>query len=69
MNDYDTYVVIEGWFYDSGRYSKSKQFKVMTWLSYMLHYSWNCIELFRGSENECNNHLKTLNNEKVNKRG
>ena len=52
---YSGYAVIKGQFYDSDRFSKSEQTKVVTYLSYLLHYSYNCQLLFKGSEEECKN--------------
>ena len=53
------HVVIQGMFYDTGRHTKSIQFRVIETITY-LHQYIECDVMFAGSKEQCNDFLKQI---------
>ena len=53
------YVVIQGWFYDSGRWSKSIQLRMVERFNWLMNYGFDYNLLFEGSKTACKKFIKS----------
>lgn len=53
------WVVIQGWFYVSGRYHKSIQLRMVDRMTWLMCYGFDCNLLHEGSKNSCKKFIKS----------
>ena len=55
----EKFVVIQGWFYESDRYHKTIQLRMVSRMNWLMNYGFDCNLLYEGSKTACSKFIKS----------